>query len=152
METIQLPDGTTIQIPSDTPPEERQRLALALYEKFQAGPTQAQTGPDSVDPFLTAPPSFATEQEGGLASLQQMRAQLHSRPREETEERPEEDIGEGGTLAGSALQGLKNIPKGVRQFGLMALAGIEGLRTVDEDTQLEKDIRQKKRQEDMLNF
>ena len=144
METILLPDGTTIQIPSNMSTEDRKKLALELYEKSKGSPVQTEPIPKpqavpSTDPYLAAPPRStslmdqyrATRPGGtGIASLAR-------------EEEPEEGLGEGGTLAGSAWEGLKSIPRGARQFGLMALQGIEGLRTPDEDTQREKDLRLK---------
>ena len=48
-----------------------------------------------------------------------------------------------GTTLGAAWQGLKNIPRGARQFGLSALQGIEAIRTPDEDTAREKDLRRR---------
>tara|TARA_R110002020_G_scaffold212276_1_gene418728 strand:+ start:2615 stop:11041 length:8427 start_codon:yes stop_codon:yes gene_type:complete len=150
VETITLPDGTTIQIPSDTPPEERRRIAEELFAKFQGGSHRLQPGAgpqdtagNSLDPFLAAPPMSSAQPASGIDSLRAMRRQLHSRPDQQVEGQPDRDIGEGGTLAGSAWEGLKNIPRGARQFGILALAGIEGLRTPDEDTDREKELRQK---------
>tara|TARA_R100000995_G_scaffold30457_1_gene13566 strand:- start:3250 stop:11991 length:8742 start_codon:yes stop_codon:yes gene_type:complete len=54
----------------------------------------------------------------------------------------------GGTLLGSAWEGIKSIPRGARQFGLMAAQGWEGIRTPDEDTDREKELRQ--RMEDLM--
>ena len=48
-----------------------------------------------------------------------------------------------GTTLGAAWQGVKNIPRGAQQFALMARQGIEALRTPDEDTAKEKEIRRK---------
>lgn len=49
----------------------------------------------------------------------------------------------GGTMLGSAWEGIKSIPRGFRQFGLMAAQGWEGIRTPDEDTDREKELRQR---------
>jgi hypothetical protein len=49
----------------------------------------------------------------------------------------------GGTVLGSAWEGIKSIPRGARQFGLMAAQGWEGIRTPDEDTDREKELRQR---------
>ena len=48
-----------------------------------------------------------------------------------------------GTTLGSAWQGVKNIPRGAQQYALMARQGIEAIRTPDEDTAKEKEIRRK---------
>ena len=102
METIRLPDGTTIQVPSDMSRGERLALDQAIREKF------GQQGSDL---------------DAGLGSLR----------------RGEDD----GTTLGAAWQGVKNIPRGAWQFKLMAQQGIEALRTPDEDTAKEKEIRRK---------
>ena len=110
METIRLPDGTTMQVPSDMSPEERHALALAISRRFgQQRSNGAGSDLDALD--------------AGLGSL----------GREEDE----------GTTLGAAWQGVKNIPRGAHQFALMARQGIEALRTPDEDTAKEKEIRRK---------
>ena len=54
---------------------------------------------------------------------------------------PEEPPPEGGTKLGAAWEGIKALPKGIAQAGLMVGQGAVALATPHKDIQLEKDIR-----------
>ena len=131
-ERLRLPDGTILDIPDDASAEERAELAKAIDAKFGGETGQASPqGPQSpwATAFGFAEPDYEGEGlEAGIGSLR---------------EPPEDDYGteEGGTILGSAWEGIKSIPRGVRQFGLMAQQGWHGIRTPDEDTDREKELR-----------
>ena len=114
-ERVQLPDGTYIDIPDDASVEYRNELQKQLNEQFYG------FGDSDI------PDSRYTGGIGGLT------------PSSATSSVP---VGEG-TMLGAAWEGIKSIPRGLRQFGLMAAQGYEGLKTPDEDTDREKDLRQR---------
>ena len=125
---VRLPDGTVVDIPDDATPQQRAQIAAAVQERFGGGQ----------EPQATAPPAFAnpfaTDEWLGGSGLE---AGLGSLPE------PSEDYGteEDGTILGSAWEGIKSIPRGARQFALMAQQGWEGIRTPGEDTEREKELR-----------
>ena len=127
---VRLPDGTVVDIPDDATPQQRAQIAAAVQERFGGGQ----------EPQATAPPAFAnpfaTDEWLGGSGLE---AGLGSLPE------PSEDYGteEDGTILGSAWEGIKSIPRGARQFALMAQQGWEGIRTPGEDTEREKELRQR---------
>ena len=129
---VRLSNGEIVTIPSDLSPEEQLQLLTYLESQVQHGEANQQhqdqiLGADDPYAFLRSfRPSVAGTTEGVPS--------VDTGP----EDTPEV---EGGTLAGSAWEGVKSIPRGVRQTGIMALMGIEGMRTPDEDTQREKDLR-----------
>ena len=122
---VRLPDGTVVEIPDDISPEDRRRFIAGVNAKFGVGTSQAP--PAFENPYLTGAwlRGGDEEAETGIASLR------------------EPPPVEGGNILGSAWEGIKSIPRGARQFGLMALRGAEGLRTPDEDTAREKELRRK---------
>ena len=129
---FRLSNGEIVTIPSDLSRQETAQLLMHLESQIQHGETNEQYQDDllgSGDSYsfienYTSPASGTTE---GIPSVD-------TGP----EGTPEVD---GGTLAGSAWEAVKSIPRGVRQTGIMALMGIEGMRTPDEDTQREKNLR-----------
>ena len=87
-------------------------------------------------------PSDATDEE--IAAYLQYRSEFSSQ--RDPSRSGIGSLGRGedeGTTLGAAWQGVKNIPRGAQQFALMARQGIEALRTPDEDTAKEKEIRRK---------
>ena len=145
METVLLPDGTTIEVPEDITPEELERLKRSLVERFgspSARRTPSAVGgapafPDRAAP--TFPDDARSPSDGGIATL---RPSASSRSRKQRS-------GDEGTVLGSAWEMVKSIPRGARQFALMAQQGIAGLHTPDEDTAREKDLRRRLR--DLMN-
>ena len=124
---VRLPDGTIVEIPDDISPEDLRRFIAGVNTKFGIGMSRASAPAESANPWSSI---LREEAETGIASLRQP---------------PPDEYGTeaGGTILGSAWEGIKSIPRGARQFGLMALRGAEGLRTPDEDTAREKELRRK---------
>ncbi len=148
-ETIRLPDGSVIVIPDNASIEERNKIARELKERFNLGTPSPQS---QIQSQPQARGSFA-DRSANLEAM--MESRLRGTPSEEQgiaslQEPPEDEYGteEGGTILGSAWEGIKSIPRGVRQFALMAQQGWHGIRTPDEDTDREKELRQ--RLEDLM--
>ena len=129
-EKVMLPDGSYVMMPDNLSPESRAEFDRQIALKFPQ--SQPQVGTDMYGSDLQSLYQMYGEGSGtGVASLPQ-------EPERKTE----------GTTLGSLLEGIKSIPRGVRQFGLMAQQGFEGIRTPDEDTDREKELRQ--RMEDLM--
>ena len=137
-EKIRLPDGRYVEIPDDASPEFRAELDRQIGEMFpQAGPAPQQPEYGSAEWYR----SESARIDAALGRI----PQYQSDPMAEVYDPPE--VGEG-TVLGSAWEGIKSIPRGVRQFGIMAQQGWEGIQTPDEDTDREKELRQ--RMEDLM--
>ena len=134
-ETIRLPDGSVIEIPDNLSIEERNKIAGELRTRFNIGTPspQPQMQPEPQDRG-----SFA-ERSANLEAMMEARFPSGQVGIPSLQEPPPDEYGTeaGGTILGSAWEGIKSIPRGVRQFGLMALQGAEGLRTPDRDTEKE---------------
>jgi|TARA_R110000824_G_scaffold104675_4_gene248341 hypothetical protein len=140
-ETIRLPDGSVIEIPDNLSIEERNKIAGELRTRFNIGTPspQPQMQPEPQDRG-----SFA-ERSANLEAMMEARFPSGQVGIPSLQEPPPDEYGTeaGGTILGSAWEGIKSIPRGVRQFGLMALQGAEGLRTPDRDTDREKALRKR---------
>ena len=123
-EKIRLPDGRYVEIPDDASPEYRAELDRQIAEMFpQASPAPQQPEYGSAEWYRSESARIDAAL-GRIPSAQSDPMAEAYDPRE---------IGEG-TVLGSAWEGIKSIPRGVRQFGIMAQQGWEGLQTPDEDT------------------
>jgi len=112
---VNLPDGTYVDIPDDASREYRIEMQKQIDKEF--GTNYAQ---DMYQGY-------------GASGIQQLTKDSA------TSQLPQGD----GTLLGSAWEGIKSIPRGLEQFSIMAQQGFEGLRTPDEDTDREKELRQR---------
>ena len=127
-EKVMLPDGSYVMIPDNLSPESRAEFDRQVALKFPQSQPQVGTGMYGADLMYGEGSDPYDYGIGGLPDA----------PERKTE----------GTTLGSLLEGIKSIPRGVRQFGLMAQQGFEGIRTPDEDTDREKELRQ--RMEDLM--
>ena len=107
-------------------PQEQADLARRLARELIASRSRRGVGPPSYG-YPRGRPITKRRPLGGLESLY---------------EPPDNPPGEGNLL-GSAWEAVKSLPRGARQFGLMARQGIAGLATPDEDTPYEKELRRK---------
>ena len=122
-EKVILPDGSYVMIPDNFPPESRAEFDRQVALQFPPSQPQGGTGRYGEDLMYGS----------GIGSLDQ------SPTGEPTDYEP---VGEGTNL-GALYEGLKSVPRGLRQFGLMAQQGFEGLRSIDEDTDREKELRER---------
>ena len=139
-ERIRLPDGTYITIPEGLTPEQKAALAARLAKRFNipaqderaSSSRQIQRSKDNpfADYKAGENPFIATD--SGIMSLNPSTV----KPREIE---PPDD----GTIAGAAWQGIKNLPRGMMQYSLLARQGLAGLTSPDEDTDKEKELRRK---------
>ena len=122
METFTFPDGSTVQIPSGLSQEKRRQLLQNWAQRLRSDREEESR------PIRSR----------GLASLDTSDDKAPSRFREPFRQT-------GGNIWGSAWEAVKSIPRGARQFTLMARQGLAGLATPDEDTPYEKELRSKLR-------
>ena len=140
-ERIRLPDGTYITIPDGLNPEQRAALAARLARRFNI-PAHDERAAPSIQRRRSAEGNPFADYEGGenpfLATSSGIMSINPSSVKPEEIEEPDD-----GTIAGAALQGLKNIPRGIFQYGLLAGQGLAGITSPDRDTNTEKALRRK---------
>ena len=107
-ERIRLPDGTYITIPDGLNPEQRAALAARLARRFNI-PAHDERAAPSIQRRRSAEGNPFADYEGGenpfLATSSGIMSINPSSVKPEEIEEPDD-----GTIAGAALQGLKNIP------------------------------------------
>ena len=131
---VRLPDGKVIEIPDGLSVEAQISFLEYVQSKYETESSLQNPfdiGPLDLDAFNLPPISGITS---GIGSLQRHPGEVAEEGEEELEE---------GTLAGSAWEAIKAVPRGAKQAGIMALMGIEGLRTPDENTAREIRLRAK---------
>ena len=135
---IQLPDGRYVEIPDNASPEFMAELQKQIREMFPDSPAQAPAQGlvgDIIRQQAQISQGFSLGPIGTGSPVVGTGSPVAGQP-------SERNLGEG-TVLGSAWEGIKSIPRGTRQFAIMAQQGFEGLRTPDEDTDREKELRQR---------
>lgn len=140
-ERIRLPDGTYITIPDGLSPEEKSDFAARLARRFGI-PAQDERAAPSVQRQRLSPGNPFADYGGGenpfLATRSGIMSINPSSVKPEEVEEPDD-----GTIAGAALQGLKNVPRGMQQYLLLARQGLAGITSPDRDTDTEQELRRK---------